>query len=88
MDKRYVPFTEIENFYKFLYEKRKADVLYKINNGDILNQIESSDKSCFEKIKKELEKSNRTLYEVSQDLDEMYLRAAASGEHIAIDLNK
>ena len=84
MDKRFVPYGEIENFYKYLYETRKSNVLYSVDKNDVSNQLAAVDKDCFEKIKSELVRSNRTLYEVVQDLDEIYLRAASN---MNVDLN-
>jgi len=75
-DRHFVPFAELENFYKYVYERRKAETFYKTEKDEInkhLNQLNSCELNS---LRSELERTNRTLYEVVQNLDEMYLDAA------------
>lgn len=76
LDKQFVPYGELENFYKFVYEKRKSEAMYKNDDHSIEKELEKLDKDDFDKLKNILVNSNRTLYEISHDLDEMYLKAA------------
>lgn len=85
MDRRFVPYAELENFYKYLYERRKSNELYKSDGDNVSKQLAAVDNESFTRIKNELLRSNRTLYEVVQDLDEMYLKGAAN---MSIELNK
>lgn len=78
MDHKYVPYGELENFYKYAYERRKASSLYKTDNSDIEKELEFIDKEAYNKIKEELKNSNKTLYEVASDFNEIYLQAAVN----------
>jgi hypothetical protein len=80
MDKKFVPYAEIENFYNYVYERRKAENLYKSNEKEIEGELSAFDQENYSKLKAELIRSNRTIYEVAQDLDEMYLQAAIKSE--------
>jgi hypothetical protein len=82
MDRKFVPYTEIENFYKYVWEKRKAEAFYKIEKESIDKEFFHLDKEHFDNLKIELERSNRTIYEVSHDLDEMYLEAAINSSNL------
>ncbi len=76
MDCKFVPYGELENFYKYVYETRKADALFKSYEKEITNQLSKLDQENYLKLKDELLRNNATLYEVGQDLDEHYLTAA------------
>jgi hypothetical protein len=80
LDKKFVPYGELENFYKYVYERRKAEAIFKNDENKVEKELSRLNKDDYEKLKNVLIKSNRTLYEVSQDLDEMYLRAAIHNE--------
>ncbi len=74
-DKNNVPFTEIENFYKYIDERRKAEFIYK-KNQEVTNDIKKYNPDIFEQVKKDLEITNKTVWDVIADTDEMYLAAA------------
>ena len=76
LDRKFVPYGEIESFYKYVYERRKAENLFKSHEKEIDSELLKLDKENFSRLKEELTKSNTTLYEASQDLDELYLIAA------------
>ena len=76
LDKKFVPYGEIEKFYKYVYERRKAETNCKNDDSQIEKELSKMDNNNYDMLKNLLVKSNRTLYEVSQDLDEMFLRAA------------
>jgi hypothetical protein len=76
LDRKSVPYSEFENFYKFVYEKRKANVIYNKNHEQFENEV--TDKETYEKLKKILINTNKTIYEVNQEINEAYLNAAIS----------
>jgi hypothetical protein len=76
-DRKFVPYAELENFYSYVYERRKAESLYKQGLDEEFAKL---DKENYEKIKNELVRDNKTLYEVSQELDELYLQAAIKSD--------
>ena len=76
MDRKFVPYGELESFYKYVYERRKAENLFKIHEKEIDSELVKMDKDNFYKLKDEMTRTNSTLYEVLQDLDELYLVAA------------
>jgi hypothetical protein len=80
MDRKFVPYAEIENFYNYVYERRKAESLHKNYEKEIEGELSAFDQENYSKLKAELIKNNRTIYEVAQDLDEMYLQAAIRSE--------
>jgi hypothetical protein len=80
MDKKFVPYGELENFYKFVYEKRKAEAEFKHEDKEVSSELSKLDKETYLKMKDELLSSNKTLYDVVQDLDEMYLKAAIQSD--------
>lgn len=75
-DNKFVPYSEIENFYKYVYERRKAETYYKVHNKGLEEDLNKIDSNSYNQIKNELLKANSTLYEAVQDLDESYLLAA------------
>ena len=75
MDKKFVPYTEIENLFKFIYERRKATCLYKNNHTSIQKELESVDKVVYSRIQKELTDSNKTLYEANNGLNALYINS-------------
>jgi hypothetical protein len=75
-DRRFVPYSEIENFYKYVYERRKAETYYKNEKEEVQNLLNQFNSIELNDLKNELERTNRTLYEVRQNIDEMYLGAA------------
>ncbi len=75
-DKKFVPYGEIENFYNYVYERRKAESLFKNEGKAIEEELNLLDKTNYNKIKSELVRSNKTLYEAAHELDELYLQAA------------
>jgi hypothetical protein len=79
-DKKFVPYGELENFYSYIYERRKAEALYKHEQKALDAELSKMDKENYEKIKNELVRDNKTLYEVSQELDELYLQAAIKSD--------
>ena len=74
-DRNNVPFTEIENFYKYVDERRKAEFIFK-KNKEVTDNIKNYNPDIFERLKKDLEITNKTLWDVIADTDEMYLTAA------------
>lgn len=78
MDQKYVPYTELENFYKYVNERRMAEALYKGDDNSIEKELSALDKETYESIKNELLRTNRTIWEVQSDLNRMYLHAAKS----------
>ena len=80
MNTKYVPYGEIESFYNYLYEKRKADSQFKLSENEVDSALSSLDKATYSKVKNELIDSNKTLYEAVQELDEVYLQAAIRGD--------
>jgi len=76
MDAKYTPYTEVENLYKFIYERRKANNMYKKNHTAVTKELESLDKLMFTRVQDELIKSNKTIYEASNELNNSYLNSA------------
>lgn len=74
-DRRYRPFGEIESFYKYVEQKRKAEAYYRINQS-VNTELKEFNKNGFQTLKTDLENSNKTVYDVVADLDEMYLKNA------------
>lgn len=83
LDLKNPPIGEIESFYKFVYERRKADNIFRNHFEDVQKSLgNENDKAILETIKEELKRSNSTVYESFNDLDVAYLRAAVSSlEH-------
>ena len=75
MDKKFVPYTEIENLYKFVYERRKANSLYKSHHSAVQKELEGFDKGLYAQVEESLKKSNKTLYEASNGLNALYINA-------------
>jgi hypothetical protein len=74
-DYQFEPYGEIESFYKYVDEKRRAQHVFK-KNHEVTDTLKNYNPELFEKVKSDLEKSNKTVYDVVADLDEMYLKAA------------
>lgn len=75
-DRHFPPYSELENFYKYVYERRKAESFYKTEKEQMENSWKEINTQELNDLKAELERTNRTLYEVVQNVDEMYLDAA------------
>jgi hypothetical protein len=75
VDRKFVPYGELESFYKYVDEKRKAQHVFK-KNEEVAKSLQNYDSKIFEQVKGELEKTNKTIYDVVADLDELYLKAA------------
>lgn len=75
-DRHFPPYAELENFYKYVYERRKAETFYKDEKEQIENSLNKISSPELKSLKSELERTNRTLYEVVQNVDEIYLDAA------------
>ena len=80
MDRKYAPYGELESFYNYLYERRKAEAQFKLAEKEIDGELAKLDKENYSKIKSELIQTNKTLYEVGQELDELYLQAAIKSD--------
>lgn len=80
-DRKYVPYGELENFYNYVYERRKAEGLFKLNHKKFEDQFSQMDQELIKIIKSELLATNKTLYEVSHELDETYLQAAIKSQN-------
>ena len=81
-DKKFVPYGEIENFYNYVYERRKAESLFKNEGKAVDEELNLLDKKNYDQIKRELVRTNKTLYEVAQELDELYLQAAIKSDSL------
>jgi hypothetical protein len=75
LDKKYVPYTEIENLFKFTYERRKANSLFKSHHTKIVKELESVDKTVYHQLQADLTKANKTLYEASNALNSLYINS-------------
>jgi hypothetical protein len=75
-DLRNKDYAEIENFYKYVDERRKGEYLEKIYSNNISKSLNSSDNSLLIEFKDDLLKSNKTVYDITNDLDALYLKAA------------
>jgi hypothetical protein len=80
-DFRNIDYTEIENFYKYVEARRKADYLEKLNSSHVTRALSGSDNNAIVELKDWLLSSNKTVYDVTADLDAMYLKAAADSLH-------
>lgn len=74
-DMNFIPYGELESFYKYVDEKRKAQHFFK-KNEEVAQSLQNYDNKYFEQVKGDLEKTNKTIYDVVADLDELYLMAA------------
>ncbi len=79
-DRHFPPYAELENFYKYVYERRKAETFYKEEKEQMENQLKEFNSPELDNLKTELERTNRTLYEVVQNIDVMYLDAAINSK--------
>ncbi len=75
-DRHFVPYSELENFYKYIYERRKAETFYSTEKAEMEKQLNQFNSDELNDLRTELERTNRTLYELVQNVDEMYLDAA------------
>lgn len=77
MDKKYVPYAQIESFYKYVYERRKADHNY-LSNQQRINEAISKDVSSetLSALTEELKLSNLTVYEAANGIYNSYLDQA------------
>ncbi len=80
MDRKFVPYGELENFYSYVYERRKAESQFKSHDKEVEAELAQLDKDNFAKLKSELIRSNKTVYEVAQEVDELYLQAAIKSD--------
>lgn len=77
MDKKYVPYAQIESFYKYVYERRKANYNFTQNQNEIevsLKNNYSEDK--LEDLRLQLRYSNLTVYEAADRIYRNYLEIA------------
>jgi len=73
-DKKNAPLDEIENFYKYALELRKTQALYNSSKEAVVEALSKVDSTYVETIKKDLSKSNKTLFEVVCGIDAELLR--------------
>ena len=74
MDRKYVPYVQIESFYKYVYERRKANYNFNNNQMDIttsLHQIHSPE--SISALRDDLKAANLTVYEAVNNIYHCYL---------------
>jgi hypothetical protein len=75
MDMKYVPYAQIETFYKYVYERRKANYNFNQNQNEIrtnlLNNNFSDEK--IDALSYQLKYHNTTVYEAAHNIYEKYL---------------
>lgn len=84
MDKKYVPYAQIESFYKYVYERRKANYNYIENHNEIRTKLNNNNftDEKIDALGDQLKYHNITVYEAAHRLYEKYL------EHASRDLSK
>jgi hypothetical protein len=75
-DSRLTDYSEIENFYKYVDERRRGEYLQKLNSASVSKAISTTDNSAVIELKDELSKHNKTVYDVTADLEAAYLNGA------------
>jgi Mg/Co/Ni transporter MgtE len=80
-DWRFTDYTELENFYKYVDERRKGEYIEKLNSGNVNKALAGADNSAVVELKDELIRNNKTIYDVVNDLDAAYLKAATDLMH-------
>jgi tRNA(Ile)-lysidine synthase TilS/MesJ len=73
-DMKNVPYDEIENFYKYSLEIKKTKAYYEVSKKTVNDELANIDKDFMEKIKEDLNKTNKTLFEVMSGLDNEMLK--------------
>jgi hypothetical protein len=90
MDRKYVPYAQIESFYKYVYERRKANHNFIQNQNEIrtnlLNNNFSDEK--IEALGHQLKYHNLTVYEAAHNIYEKYLDHARKNVIIPTELTK
>ena len=75
MDKKYVPYAQIESFYKYVYERRKADFNFKQNEKEILEKLnQNNSPELISSLQTNLKSANLTVYEAANDIYLSYLK--------------
>ena len=75
MDRKYVPYSQIESFYKYVYERRKADFNFKQNQQEILEKLnQNNPHELISSLQNHLKSSNMTVYEAANDIYLSYLK--------------
>lgn len=72
-DYKFAPLEEIDNFYKYVIQRRNADYLYQ-ENKKITDEFSKAEH--YRVIERELTRSNKSLLEAVSSLDRAYLDAA------------
>jgi hypothetical protein len=80
-DLRYLNYTEIENFYKYVDERRKGEHLEKLNSNNVTKSLAGADNNLVLELKNDLLGTNKTVYDVTNDIDAIYLKAAGDLLH-------
>lgn len=75
MDKKYFPNEEIENFYRYVLERRKAQDAFSMNGNDFENFSVKLKKNSKDFLN-QLNSSKKTMYDVFQEVDEALLNEA------------
>jgi hypothetical protein len=72
-DIKHFPYSELENFYRYSLEVKSAKQIYKNNKENIIGELRKYDETKFYEIHSQLKKSEITLIEVINDLDNQYI---------------
>jgi len=68
-DKQNVPYDEIENFYKYSLEVKKTQAFYEQSKSAVNEALSNYDKESVEEIKGNLNKYEKTLFELMAAFD-------------------
>jgi hypothetical protein len=74
MDRKFVPYAQIESFYKYVYERRKADYYFNHNNSEITAILHKNHTpESISALTNELKTANLTVYEAANSIFQSYL---------------
>jgi len=77
MDQKYVPYAQIESFYKYVYERRKANHTFLQNQNEVRETLSKSfSEETLNTLSDHLKASNLTVYDAANNIYSQYLQSA------------
>ena len=74
MDQKYAPYAQIESFYKYVYERRKADYNFSQNQQEINDALNKAfPTETISALRDELKSANLTVYEAANNVYQSYV---------------
>jgi hypothetical protein len=73
-DIKHFPYSELENFYRYALDVKSAKQRYNYHKDNIIEELKKYDEARFNEIQNQLKKSEITLIEVVNHLDNQYLQ--------------